>query len=81
MIYKIYISKLLITNQLFNQLFNQLPNYPINQSPNQLNQPITNYLITDLYASANIFICLTMASNPLERVGDRCSRSPILSMK
>ena len=32
-------------------------------------------------ARAYIFICLTMAVRPLERVGERCSRRPMASMK
>lgn len=34
-----------------------------------------------LYASAYIRICFTMESNPLLRVGERCSFRPIWSMK
>ena len=34
-----------------------------------------------LNASAYVRICFTMASNPLERVGERCCERPMSSMK
>ena len=39
------------------------------------------YFCVALKASAYIFICLSIASSPLLRVGERCARRPIRSMK
>lgn len=39
------------------------------------------YAFFALKANAYIRICFTMASKPLLRVGDRCSRRPMASIK
>ena len=43
--------------------------------------PKTHFYPFACIARAYILICLIMASNPLERVGERCSVKPISRMK
>ena len=80
----LYNLALEVGNPCSSNTFNALDKFKVSGNPDEIvskQQRLSFYPYFALKAKAYIRICFTIASNPLLRVGDKCSFKPIFSMK